>query len=108
MSWSVRGEEQEAGKAACTAGIISLGFGREWQRFITCLSKCIIEQVTPSIGAVDCAANTGKAGMNLLGLKNVRMPSDVHQERLWRRDSYFRRAGAVGGAAGGLVQKSPC
>lgn len=42
------GEEQEAGQTACAAAIIGPGFGREWRRFITSLSKCIIERVTSS------------------------------------------------------------
>lgn len=60
MSWSVRGEEQEAGKTACTAGIISSSFGREWQHYITCLSKCIIEWVTSSTSALHCTLNNRK------------------------------------------------
>lgn len=53
-------EEQEAGTTACTAGIISTSFGREWQHFITCLSKCIIERVTSSTGALHCTPNNRK------------------------------------------------
>lgn len=52
------GRNRRLGKTACTAAIISPSSGREWQRFITRLSKCIIERVTSSTGALGCTDNT--------------------------------------------------
>lgn len=93
MSWSVRGEEQEAGKTACTAGIISSSFGRDWRRFITCLSKGIIERVTSSTGALDCILNSGMTQTNLFHslkiLTTAREQTDVHQQSsIWSRHTF--------------------
>lgn len=91
MSWSVRWEEREAGKTACTAAIISHSFGREWQHFITCLSKCIIERVTSSTAAQACALNTGNTQANLFPMKSCQMGADWRASgELTILDSYSR------------------
>lgn len=83
------GRNRRLGKQLVQAGIIGSAL---WQRFITCLSKCISERLTSSTGALDCTAEKKRQDteeFSELSEKKKKLPrswltwtTDVHQNGL--------------------------